>query len=236
MKKSGLLLVAFSLLFFGSSFRQLQSQEKTKEEKERELRMQMEIEAQKKAISEQKKLQELEEDEMELQMDARDQAEDEQDESAKDVRRHRVIIRDLPDGKDFRFNFPGDESWVGFQGIEPFLGYHLAGDVEKSSWVFSKAIKEKTFSKDYSFDVETSSNNVVMSVNGNCKAGEIRIRITMPSGKTYSDIAIDESGNLNWRKSFTMSDEENQDKAGEWKFQIKATKASGSFKIALQTY
>jgi len=45
-----------------------------------------------------------------------------------------------------------------------------------------------------------------MSVSGDCKAGEIRIKIIMPNGKTYSDIIIDEFGNLNWRKSFTISD------------------------------
>jgi hypothetical protein len=75
-----------------------------------------------------------------------------------------------------------------------------------------------------------------MSVMGDCKAGEIRVKIIMPSGKTYSDILIDEYGNLNWRKSFTISEEENKDKSGEWVFKIDATKATGSFKISLQTY
>ena len=73
------------------------------------------------------------------------------------------------------------------------------------------------------------SNTVVMSVNGDCKAGEIRIKIIMPNGKVYSDIVIDEFGNLNWRKSFTISEEENKDKAGAWKFQINASKATGFF-------
>ncbi|MEI6048042.1 MAG: hypothetical protein WCS03_04020 [Bacteroidota bacterium] len=47
---------------------------------------------------------------------------------------------------------------------------------------------------------------------------------------------IDESGNLNWRKSFTVSETENQDKTGEWKFKIDSNKATGFFKISLQTY
>ena len=66
--------------------------------------------------------------------------------------------------------------------------------------------------------------SVVMSVMGDCKSGEIRIKIVMPNGKNYSDILIDESGNLNWRKSFTISETENQDKTGDWKFQISSTK------------
>ena len=79
-------------------------------------------------------------------------------------------------------------------------------------------------------------NTVVMAVNGDCKAGEIRIKIVMPNGKTYSDIVIDESGNLNLRKSFTISETENKDKAGAWKFEINSSKATGYFKISLQTY
>jgi len=75
-----------------------------------------------------------------------------------------------------------------------------------------------------------------MTVNGDCKAGEIRIKIIMPNGKTYSDVVIDEAGNLNWRKSFNITEEENKDKAGEWKYEIKASKATGFFKISLQTY
>jgi hypothetical protein len=58
----------------------------------------------------------------------------------------------------------------------------------------------------------------------------------MPNGKVYSDIIIDEFGNLNWRKSFPVSPEENEDKAGAWKFQINASKATGFFRISLQTY
>jgi hypothetical protein len=84
--------------------------------------------------------------------------------------------------------------------------------------------------------VEKTVSNVVMSVMGDCKAGDIRIKIVMPNGKNYSDIVIDESGNLNWRKSFAISETENQDKTGEWKFQITSNKATGFFKISLQTY
>jgi hypothetical protein len=75
-----------------------------------------------------------------------------------------------------------------------------------------------------------------MSINGDCKAGEIRIKILTPQGKTYSDVVIDEFGNLNVRKSFNISDKENQDKTGEWKFVINSDKATGFFRISFQTY
>ena len=94
----------------------------------------------------------------------------------------------------------------------------MGGDSERTTWDFSKSVKENTFSRDYTFDVEKTANTVVMSVMGDCKSGEIRIKIVMPNGKNYSDILIDESGNLNWRKSFTISETENQDKTGNGNF------------------
>ena len=83
-------------------------------------------------------------------------------------------------------------------------------------------------------DVDPSVKNVVMAVFGDCNGGEIRIKIIMPNGKTYSDIVVDEYGNLNWRKSFSISDSENKDKIGAWKFEIKSSKASGYFRISVQ--
>jgi hypothetical protein len=140
-------------------------------------------------------------------------------------------------GDRSRFNgepFTG-EPFVFTPGMEGFNWYSHAGDSERTLWDFSKSIKESSFSRDYVFDVDLSS-TVVMSVNGECKNGEIRIKIVMPNGKVYSDITIDEFGNLNWRKSFPVTEEENKDKAGAWKFQINASKATGFFKISLQTY
>jgi hypothetical protein len=144
------------------------------------------------------------------------------------------IFRKLPRGnRSFYFGEPFEFS---APDMKEYFGHSLGGDSEKTTWDYSKTVKEKTFSRDYTFDVEKTSNTVVMTVMGDCKSGEIRIKIVMPNGKSYSDILIDESGNLNWRKSFSISDKENQDKAGEWKFQISSVKATGFFKISLQAY
>jgi hypothetical protein len=133
-------------------------------------------------------------------------------------------------------SFSFDEPYVVSPEMNDFWVHSFGGDAERTTWEFSRSVKENTFSRDYTFDVEKTAKKVVMSVMGDCKAGEIRIRIVMPNGKNYSDIVIDESGNLNWRKSFAISDTENQDKEGSWKFQIDSSKATGFFKISLQTY
>ena len=220
MKKNLLLAISF-LLVSGMSAQLINAQEVTSDQKEKEAQLQKAIAEQKRAIAEKKKamdLQLLEGYKTELDSDM--------------IERHpdgsvRVLGRPR---RDFVYVNPGfnfDNN--SFFSQDPFDG-------EKTTWDFSKYVKEATFSKQYSFDVEKTAESVVMTVMGDCKEGEIRVKIIMPGGKSYSDILIDESGNLNCRKSFTISDDENKDKAGEWLFKIDAAKATGSFRITLQTY
>ena len=107
----------------------------------------------------------------------------------------------------------------------------MVGDAERTTWDFSKSVKENSFKRDYTFDVEKTVKNVVMSVMGDCKAGEIRIKIIMPNGKNYSDIVIDEFGNLNWRKSFTISETENRIKQVNGNFRSLQTKQQDFLKF-----
>jgi hypothetical protein len=234
MKNLKLLLAVIFLISLGSSFQQVRAQEKTKEQQEADLKIQQKIDAQKKALVELKKAQE----DAELSMDAK---KSELDSTMTNVRisydkanlDREKIFRDLPRGNG---SFLFDERSEIIPDGQTFFMHSMGGDSERTSWEFSKTVKDNTFSKDYSFDVEKTSKSVVMSVMGDCKSGEIRIKIIMPNGKSYSDILIDESGNLNWRKSFNISETENQDKTGDWKFQISSTKASGFFKISLQAF
>jgi hypothetical protein len=228
MKKRILYLTAILLVSVIFSGLTVNGQEKTLEQKDKEVKLQQAIEQQKKALAEQKKAEE--EAQKALQEITVEGYGIRSSGSANDIYRRGSSSRA---GREFNDQFiftPGVE----FSG-NTFYG-RGGGDNERTTWDFSKYVKESTFSKQYSFDVEKTANTVVMSVMGDCKAGEIRVKIIMPSGKTYSDILIDEYGNLNWRKSFTISEEENKDKSGEWVFKIDATKATGSFKISLQTY
>jgi hypothetical protein len=238
MKKIKILLIAIILLSAGGFMQQVTAQEKTKAELEKEAKLQQSILDQKKAMSDQKKAQAEAEN-----------LQKEQEAAMKDL----IIINEGEPGKEGDmvkvYRQPRGERPAGsraFSGTDPFIfnyqagdtyfGHSFVGDEERTTWDFSKSVKENSFSRDYSFDVEKTVKNVVMSIMGDCKTGDIRIKIIMPNGKSYSEIVIDEFGNLNWRKSFSISETENQDKTGEWKFQITSNKATGFFKISLQTY
>jgi len=236
MKKLSVFITA--VLLISSASLQLINAQQSESDKEKEKKIQMEIEQQKKAMSDQYKAQEEA-------LKAADEAQKEIDKAMQNMKIE-VITENFEGGdegdimrvygrrgdRSFRF----DEPMVWSSGVPGDVhAFAFSDNSQMTRWDFSKNVKESNFSKEYGFDVEKTAKSVVMSVNGDCKDGEIRIKITMPNGKTYSEILIDESGSLNWRKSFSITETENQDKAGEWKFQISASKATGYFKISLQT-
>jgi hypothetical protein len=231
MNKSSLIL-AIIFLFSIGSYQGAVAQDKNKEEKDKQV--QEAIDAQKKAMVEQQKIQEEALKEFQHQKMTLEKAFKDAPMGEAEREKFDQALKILDDTRGTRIYRSGEPLYF-TPGVE-FYGRHTGEDAERTSWEFSKYVKETSFSRDYTFDVESTVSTVVMSVNGDCKAGEIRIKIVMPNGKTYSDIIIDEFGNLNWRKSFTISETENKDKAGAWKFEINSSKASGYFKISLQTY
>jgi hypothetical protein len=236
MKKQVLFLVVIILVAAGLSFQQATGQEKTKAEQEKELKILKEIDQQKKALADQQKAQaearsafdEQEKHVVEME-DLLNEVDVKVEAARKSGDASRVYIQ--RGSRAYRF----DEPFVFTPEIENFYGPDLmGGNDERTTWDYSRTVNESTFSKDFTFDVEKTAKNVVMSVMGDCKAGDIKIKIIMPNGKSYSEIVIDEFGNLNWRKSFNISETENQDKTGEWKFVVNSNKAKGFFKISLQ--
>lgn len=231
MKRFTVLLTILFLVAAGSASLQGQS----KADKDRQKEIEKAISEQKKAMAQQKK-----------------DMEEEQVMSKKDMEQAMKELENLKDlNIDVHVDDKGNQSiyrW-GNRGIpQPFVPnpptapdaprfhFYGVGDEEGTNWMFSKAVKEDSFQKEYSFEVDKNAKSVVMSVNGDCKAGEIRIKILTPQGRTYSDVIIDEFGNYNVRKSFNISETENQDKTGEWKFQVDSEKATGHFRISFQTY
>jgi hypothetical protein len=112
---------------------------------------------------------------------------------------------------------------------------YWGGSQNGSSIQYTKSVKEGNFTKNLSFEVEDDAHKAAITVSGSCKMGEIRIKIIMPNGKPYTEVLIDEYGSVNWSKSFSI-DEENEEKTGEWKFIISAKDASGNFRLSLRSY
>jgi hypothetical protein len=230
MKKRSLILTAVFLTIMCFSARPLLAQESTASQKEKELKLQQAIDLQKKAMADEKKAQDFQLQELQkLRLDTIRGF----GRSGEGPNFYRSRVRNSGNAFDVFEDPTIAPQGMGGGGYSVFFG--RGGDSERTTWDYSKQVKESTYTNDLSFDVEKTAKSVSMSLMGDCKSGQIRVKIVMPNGKIYSDIVIDESGNLNWRKSFTISEEQNKDKAGEWKFKIEAEKATGYFKISLQT-
>ena len=230
MKKIKMLLLMLILIYSGCLCQPLLAQEQTKEQQKKQEKLQQMIEEQKKSMIDQNKAREDVSEQFKKQsMELNELMEDANNQVNAANRERTIRIYSNPRGDRYEPFILGPDG-------DRYFGHVFGGDAERTTWDFSKSVKESTFKKEYSFDVEKSASTVIMSVMGDCKAGDIDIKIIMPNGKNYSDIVIDQNGNLNWRKSFGITETENQDKTGEWKFQIDSNKATGYFKISLQTF
>jgi hypothetical protein len=213
MKKRIVILMIMFLIPMSFSVQSLYAQTKTKEEEQAELKFIKEIESQKKAMIEMQRVIEDQKKALEVPLPVIDSI------ASKVVRTFDYYdIRNTRPVGTGPFNAP--------QSVDHFAS-------GRTSWDFSKSVTEATFSKEYAIDVDKGSKNVSLSISGTCRTGEIRIAVLMPGGKPYSEAVIDEFGNLNWRKSLQIA-EDNTDKIGEWKFKISAKGATGNFNISLQ--
>ncbi|MCA1757961.1 MAG: DUF3821 domain-containing protein [Bacteroidales bacterium] len=103
-----------------------------------------------------------------------------------------------------------------------------------SSVQYSKRFDKSSVKNYFSFDIEEDAGRAYINVSGHCDEGEVRIRITSPDGKLYTEVMIDDMGSVDWNKSFNL-DGENSDKTGTWKFTVQAREATGSIRIALRS-
>jgi hypothetical protein len=230
MKKSSLFLTTVVLIAIGLSGKPVFGQGSSSTQKENE-KLEQTIDLQKKALADEQKNMKLQLELSRLKMDSI--MEHGENGVSPVIFRRGGRASGGPDAYDIMLNQGLTSSGQG----SPYPAFYgRGGDSERTTWDYSKQVKESTYSKDLSFDVEKTAKSVSMSLMGDCKSGQIRVKILMPNGKLYSDVVIDESGNLNWRKSFSITDELNKDKTGEWKFKIEAEKATGYFKITLQTF
>lgn len=107
--------------------------------------------------------------------------------------------------------------------------------VKHTDWFISRSLVDDSFTAVYQFEVVEDTKNVSIAITGNGWKGTINIRAYAPNG-LFIDLAIDEFGNLNWRKNYAITETQYQEKIGVWKFEIKASEATGFFKISAQTY
>ncbi len=211
MKRKVTILILLSLFMaFSSATTFGQTKEEEEQKKQETLQIKIQQEKQKELALKERERVKIREDELERAV-----------REAREAYRHQWTVPDVP----MIFSTGSD-----LEGI-----YFMGGSQSSSSLQFSKVVKEGSFTKEFKFEIDEDAKKASINVSGMCDEGEIRIVITMPSGKTYTEVLIDEYGSVNWSKSFSI-DEENGTKTGEWGFKVTAKQATGNFRLSLKSY
>jgi hypothetical protein len=136
-----------------------------------------------------------------------------------------VVMPEVSDVRGF--------SYEDGNNIYLYRGYGT-GSKPGSSWNYSRQVMEASFTNEFTMSAD-DSDNVNLSVSGDCAEGSISVAIIMPDGKQLSEVVLDENGSLNWRKSFE-AEKGNGWKSGKWTFRIKAKDATGNLRISMNSY
>lgn len=125
-----------------------------------------------------------------------------------------------------------------FQFAEP--GYPnvyeiYSGSRENTSLSISKTLEDVTFSTDFYYDVKNESSNVSFYVTGSLKAGELKITLKKPDKTAFQEITISPLADVNWNQKFTWDEGETEEYLGKWTIAITAAKATGTYRVQVNS-
>jgi len=83
------------------------------------------------------------------------------------------------------------------------------------------------------FEVEKSIRHFRCRISGSVKSGEILIGIEYPDGKTFKELVINSSADINFSQSISIKEGEEKKYTGSWSYMIKAEEAEGSYMVQI---
>ncbi len=116
----------------------------------------------------------------------------------------------------------------------PAVSWSYDGSENSFNLSLMKSFKGESVSKKTNFTVDDDQSKLRFSVKGRCEEGNIIVKFILPSGKSFTEIQIDSSADIEWSQSLTI--EEESIYKGQWKVEIKAVKAKGMYKLNIKSY
>ena len=109
------------------------------------------------------------------------------------------------------------------------------GSSDKSfSLSLRKNFAGESVTKKTSFTIDDDQKKLRISVKGSCMEGSIVVKFSLPSGKSFSQIEIDSSADIDWSQSLLIEDKSNY--KGLWNVEVKAIKARGMYSVSITSY
>lgn len=119
---------------------------------------------------------------------------------------------------------------VGTPFIAPFPGQE-----NQTQITLRKSFRETTGTSNGVFEVEKGIRHFRCMINGSVRNGEITVKIEYPDGKTFKELTINPSADINFSQSISVKEENEKKYVGTWNYEVKAKEAMGSYMVQIQT-
>lgn len=104
-----------------------------------------------------------------------------------------------------------------------------------SKLMLSKHYDGQSIDKQGTFDIESNTTKLKLSIDGQVVSGSITVSLIMPDGKPYKSLTIDDSADIRWSESLNIKEGEKK-YYGSWKYRITTKVADGSYHLSINTY
>ena len=101
--------------------------------------------------------------------------------------------------------------------------------------MLSKQYNGQSIDKQGTFEVEDKITKLKLSIEGHVNSGSITVSLTLPDGKPYKSLTMDDTADISWSESLNINEGENK-YYGTWKYRITTKVADGSYYLSINTY
>ena len=110
------------------------------------------------------------------------------------------------------------------------------GQESQSQLTLRKSFRGTTSTSKGEFDVEPEIRQFRCMISGSVKSGEILIGVEYPDGKTFKELVINSSADVNFSQSISIKEGEEKKYTGSWSYVIKADEAEGNYMLQIMTH
>lgn len=224
------ILLATIILLTGSALMAQDEESEMKKQKaiqEEEIKRQKEIQ-----VEEMRRQNEIQEEEMRIR---KEMLEEQREQMKQMEQQYDDQMRDM----EFRARESSRaRSVIRSSGVNPEGVYLIEsfGQDNQSQLTLRKNFRGTSTTSKGEFEVEKQIKHFRCQISGSVRSGEIFIGIEYPDGKTFKELVINPSADINYSQAISIKEGEEKKYTGSWSYMIKAKEAEGSYMVQIMTH
>lgn len=224
------ILLATIILLTGSALMAQDEESEMKKQKaiqEEEIKRQKEIQ-----VEEMRRQKEIQEEEMRIR---KEMLEEQREQMKQMEQQYDDQMRDM----EFRARESSRaRSVIRSSGVNPEGVYLIEsfGQDNQSQLTLRKNFRGTSTTSKGEFEVEKQIKHFRCQISGSVRSGEIFIGIEYPDGKTFKELVINPSADINFSQAISIKEGEEKKYTGSWSYMIKAKEAEGSYMVQIMTH